>query len=112
MRSAWIDGRSVLLLSLVAGVAACSDSEPAGVLLTDTTNLAVRTPSSDRCTPGNGGITLPPDFCAIVVADLTVGGEPARARHIAVTPAGEVFVAINSPRNNNPAFGIVGLRDK
>lgn len=64
-----------------------------------------------QCSANNGGITLPPDFCAIVVADLVMDGEPARARHIAVTPNGDVFVAINSPGNNNPSFGIIGLRD-
>jgi glucose/arabinose dehydrogenase len=31
---------------------------------------------------------------------------------MAVTPSGDVFVAINSPGNRNPSFGIVGLRDK
>jgi glucose/arabinose dehydrogenase len=30
---------------------------------------------------------------------------------MAVTPNGDIFVAINSPGNNNPAFGIIGLRD-
>ena len=30
---------------------------------------------------------------------------------MAVTPSGDVFVAINSPRNQNPSFGIIGLRD-
>jgi glucose/arabinose dehydrogenase len=64
-----------------------------------------------RCTAGNGGITLPAGFCAVVVADLTMDGQPARARHMAVTPAGDVFVAINSPGNNNPSSGVVGLRD-
>jgi glucose/arabinose dehydrogenase len=64
-----------------------------------------------QCDPDNGGITLPPDFCAVVVADLTMGGEAALARHMAVTPAGNIYVAINSPRNNQPAFGIIGLRD-
>jgi glucose/arabinose dehydrogenase len=65
------------------------------------------------CDPDNGGITLPPGFCAVVVADLTDdAGQPALARHLAVTPSGNVFVAINSPRNNNPTFGIIGLRDR
>lgn len=64
-----------------------------------------------ECEPDNGGITLPAGFCAVVVADLTMDGEPARARHMAVTPAGDVFVAINSPDNEQPSFGIVGLRD-
>jgi glucose/arabinose dehydrogenase len=66
---------------------------------------------SVQCAADNGGITLPPGFCAVVVADLVVSGEPARARHMAITPNGDVFVAINSPGNNNPAVGIIGLRD-
>jgi glucose/arabinose dehydrogenase len=65
----------------------------------------------EHCAADNAGITLPSGFCAIVVADLTVDGEPARARHLAVTPTGDVFVAINSPRNENPSVGIIGLRD-
>jgi glucose/arabinose dehydrogenase len=64
-----------------------------------------------ECDADNAGITLPPGFCAVVVADLIDAGRPALARHMAVTPSGDVFVAINSPRNNNPTFGIIGLRD-
>jgi glucose/arabinose dehydrogenase len=63
------------------------------------------------CDRDNGGITLPKGFCAVVVADLVVDGQPARARHMAVTSDGDVFVAINSPRNNQPSSGIIGLRD-
>ena len=64
-----------------------------------------------QCASDNGGITLPEGFCAVVVADLTSGGAPARARHMAVTSTGDIFVAINSPQNVQPAFGIMGLRD-
>ena len=63
------------------------------------------------CDADNGGITLPHDFCAVVVADLVMGGLPARARHMVVTPAGDVFVAINSPDNLEPPFGVIGMRD-
>lgn len=63
------------------------------------------------CNSDNGGITLPPGFCAVVVADLQVDGRPAAARHMAITPAGDLFVAINSPRNANPSIGIIALRD-
>ena len=64
-----------------------------------------------ECRPDNGGITLPAGFCAVVVRDLVTDGVAARARHIVVTPNGDVFVAINSPNNNNPPFGVIGLRD-
>jgi glucose/arabinose dehydrogenase len=96
---------------LLATLSACS-TEPSAPLET----LASR-PSLDRlsnkiqCDPDNAGITLPPGFCALVVADLTQNGVAAPARHMAITPNGDIFVAINSPRNVNPAFGIMGLRD-
>ncbi|HWL40533.1 MAG TPA: hypothetical protein VNO75_09865 [Gemmatimonadaceae bacterium] len=65
-----------------------------------------------QCTPDNGGITLPAGFCAVVVAGpLMIDGDTARLRHMVVTPAGDLFVAVNSPGNNNPSFGIIGLRD-
>jgi glucose/arabinose dehydrogenase len=59
-----------------------------------------------QCAPDNGGITLPPDFCAVVVADHL-----GAARHLVVTPHGDVYVAINQTRSSIPAFGIVALRD-
>ena len=65
-----------------------------------------------RCDADNAGITLPPGFCALVVADLLDNGQPAPARHMAVTPNSDVFVAINAPNNRQPSFGIVGLRDR
>jgi glucose/arabinose dehydrogenase len=41
------------------------------------------------CTPTNGGIALPDGFCATVFAD-----HAGKVRHIAVTPSGHVFVAV------------------
>jgi glucose/arabinose dehydrogenase len=58
------------------------------------------------CTPGNGGITLPPGFCAIVVHE-GVG----LARHIDVAPNGDIFVAIRNGRGDDGPGGIVVLRD-
>ena len=91
-------------------LAACAEQpvSPTELEVGATTSRATR---HVQCDEDNGGITLPPGFCAVVVADLVMDGEPARARHMAVTPAGNVFVAINSPRNRNPSFGIIGLRD-
>ncbi len=97
------------ILALAAAVA-CGDQPTSPGITSDTTSYMIASPTL-TCDPGNGGITLPPGFCAVVVADLVSGGEPARARHMAITPAGNLFVAINSPRNNQPEFGIIGLRD-
>lgn len=98
---------TVALAALLA-LAACADDEPS---LTGPVPDLRRSAPNVACDPDNGGITLPPGFCAVVVADLVDAGRPALARHMAVTPSGDVFVAINSPRNNNPTFGIIGLRD-
>jgi glucose/arabinose dehydrogenase len=56
------------------------------------------------CDADNGGITLPQGFCALVVAD-SVGP----ARHIAVAPNGDLFIAIRNVRDTRG--GIVALRD-
>lgn len=58
------------------------------------------------CTPGNGGITLPPGFCAIVVHE-GVG----LARHIDVAANGDIFVAIRNGRDDDGPGGVVVLRD-
>jgi hypothetical protein len=73
--------------------------------------VADRSPGKIQCDADNAEITLPPGFCALVVADLTQNGAAAPARHMAIMPNGDIFVAINSPRNVQPAFGIMGLRD-
>jgi glucose/arabinose dehydrogenase len=92
---------AVAAATLLAVVTACDDD-----------NDVVTAPNpSITCDADNGGITLPAGFCAVVVADLTSDGQPAAARHMAITPHGDLFVAINSPRNDNPSFGIIGLRD-
>lgn len=56
------------------------------------------------CDPDNGGITLPPGFCAVVVADR-VGA----ARHLVVAANGDVFAALEGGRSG--PGGILALRD-
>jgi glucose/arabinose dehydrogenase len=61
------------------------------------------------CTPDNGGITLPAGFCALVVAD-SVG----QARHVAVTPSGDLYVAVQTKQGSETPSdkgGVLGLRD-
>ena len=72
--------------------------------------LAPRVSGAPACEPGNGGLTLPAGFCALVVAD---GLGPAR--HMAVNTNGDVYVAImTSGGPTGPVTGnggVVGLRD-
>src|SRR5579872_5109087 len=53
------------------------------------------------CDPGNGGITLPAGFCALVAADNL-----GTARHLAVAQNGDTYVALQAKPG-----GVVALRD-
>jgi glucose/arabinose dehydrogenase len=100
MRTAAVLGACTLF-----ALAACSDDDIITNVITPTPKIT--------CDANNAGLTLPAGFCALVVADLTMDGQPAQARHMVVTPNGDVFVAINTPTptSANPSFGIIGLRD-
>src|SRR5688572_18489686 len=57
-----------------------------------------------QCEPGNGGLTLPNGFCALVVAE-----DVGPARHLVVSRSGDIYVAL---RNQEKApGGVVALRD-
>src|SRR5690349_125719 len=62
------------------------------------------------CDEGDGGLTLPPGFCASVFADNL-----GRARHLTVASNGDVYVNTWSSSytdlKNAPGGYIVGLRD-
>lgn len=83
----------------------CAD--PVGpVVSRDSATLDRRAaPSSIQCDPDNAGLTLPSGFCALAVAK-----DIGRARHMAVRPNGDLYVAID----NGPGAaigGILALRD-
>jgi glucose/arabinose dehydrogenase len=59
-----------------------------------------------KCDAANGGLTLPPGFCATVFADA-LGG----TRHPVAAPNGDVFIALQTQRTKTPSGGIVVLRD-
>jgi len=59
-----------------------------------------------RCDPGNGGLELPPGFCAVVVAD-SIG----RGRHLVVAPNGDILVALRRGRGDGENGGLLALRD-
>src|SRR5688500_4104410 len=106
----FVNRRTICLTTLLGFLGACSD-QPVAPGVADIDRAASRVSPRVQCDADNGGITLPEGFCAVVVADLVMNGRPALARHMAVLPTGEIFVAINSPRNNQPQFGVIGLRD-
>ena len=61
------------------------------------------------CDSDNGGLVLPDGFCALVVADGL-----GRARHIDVTPDGDIYVHTRGARGRDedvPTGAIVALRD-
>jgi glucose/arabinose dehydrogenase len=95
----------------LALTAACSDRPTAPPQSAQSGPNAHLDAAAAACDEGNAGLVLPHGFCATVFADLVVDGRPAAARHLAITPNGEVFVAINSAQNRNPSVGIIGLRD-
>ncbi|HMG71205.1 MAG TPA: PQQ-dependent sugar dehydrogenase [Gemmatimonadaceae bacterium] len=88
---------------LLLGAAACGAS-------------AERSASSPQCDQGDGDIKLPPGFCASVFAD-----EVGVARHMVVTPTGDVYVALEDAsrssattthvRGENGRGGLIALRD-
>jgi glucose/arabinose dehydrogenase len=59
-----------------------------------------------RCDPDNGGLTLPQGFCAAVVADGL-----GAARHMAVSPRGDLYVMLRRSAETARPGAIVALRD-
>ena len=60
--------------------------------------------AAPACEPGNGGITLPRGFCALVAAD-NLGA----ARHAWAAPNGDLYVALQ--KTSTSPGGVVGLHD-
>jgi glucose/arabinose dehydrogenase len=56
------------------------------------------------CDPDNGGLKLPEGFCALVIAD-----DVGTARHLAIAPNGDVYVALQEGRAK--PVGVAVLRD-
>jgi glucose/arabinose dehydrogenase len=71
--------------------------------------LTVNGQSKIACDPDNGGIKLPEGFCALVVAN-----DLGPARHLAVAPNGDIYVAFMSTGGRGrpeTGGGVIGLRD-
>lgn len=58
------------------------------------------------CDEDNGGIELADGFCAVLAAEGL-----GRARHVTVSPSGDVFVAVNPSADGTEPGRIIALRD-
>lgn len=63
-------------------------------------------PLPPACDAGNGGLTLLQGFCAALVADH-IGA----ARHMTVSPRGDLYVILLHATDRAPAGSVVALRD-
>jgi glucose/arabinose dehydrogenase len=66
--------------------------------------LATPVSAAPACEPGNGGLTLPKGFCAMVVADGL-----GYARHAVAAANGDLYVALRA--NSGTPGGLVALHD-
>src|SRR5919106_6741696 len=89
--SCWHSRARVLAsVAMCVTIAACADRVTGPEALDGSTEISLRrSPTRVECDAGNGGITLPPGFCAVVVAD-----QVGRARHLDITHKGDAYVAI------------------
>ena len=65
--------------------------------------LGAQNNAATKCDADNGGLKLPPGFCATIFADTLRG-----ARHLWIAPNGDVFVSQQAANNGG---GILALRD-
>ena len=100
--------RAVLIASAVGAamvtVGACAASQGTLEPAAATAGAPMSQGARLACETSPEGITLPQGFCAITVAESL-----GRARHIAVAPNGDLFVAMNNARGARG--GVVALRD-
>src|SRR5688572_3058797 len=104
--SCW-QSRARALGSLAAciTIVACADRVTGPEALDGGTEVSLRHSGTRvECDAGNGGITLPPGFCAVVVAD-----QVGRARHLDITRQGDAYVAIGDATHGG---GVLALRDR
>ena len=87
----------------------CTEPPPAGVSSNGDSSLPAAVAEAAAtlvCQATNGGIVLPSGFCAIVVADKV-----GLARHIAIRPNGDIYVALRRKPDGSDNGGILALRD-
>lgn len=99
---------TAIFVSGLAALAACDSPSVASPdpLAIDAQDRNDDRTSNVKCNADNGGLTLPPGFCAIVVAK-----DVGLARHMAVRPNGDLYVALNNSRSGDIRGAVLALRD-
>jgi glucose/arabinose dehydrogenase len=100
--------RWIALALALPMLVACGESRTPGAT-GETAQPEAAAVALPACDPDNGGLTLPAGFCALVVHE---GVGPAR--HIAVAPNGDVYVALQAragAESPSERGQVVGLRD-
>jgi glucose/arabinose dehydrogenase len=114
-RGAWLRGLSVIAILAGAAVSSgCNDDDDGGADDgTDDGGDGGDGTTDDggdgatvMCDEDNGSIELPDGFCASVFADGL-----GAARHMTVTPSGDVFVAVANAFDGSAVGEVVALRD-
>jgi glucose/arabinose dehydrogenase len=103
--------RPIFTVLITALAAACQTGD--GAPRTENGALTGNADARLTCDPDDGGITLPPGFCVLVVADDLAEGR-TRLRHIAVETDGDVYVAAQGQADaETPSRrgGVLALRD-
>src|SRR5690606_26824772 len=83
--------------------AACAIPAAAPPAPTESSRTAGAT--GPACDPDNGGLVLPPDFCALVV-----GSTLGPVRQLAVAPNGDLYAAV-AAADDGSGGGVLGFRD-
>jgi len=97
-------------MAILAGACSAQTTENGSTDSAASSTPQSATATNGPCDPDNGGITVPPGFCASVFADNL-----GHARHLTVAANGDVYVntwMTDRNKTPNPAGGfVVALRD-
>jgi len=97
------------VIATVVALGACDSSSVApdpAPLAIESQDRATERPKNVKCDADNGGLTLPAGFCAVVVAR-----DVGLARHMAVRPNGDLFVALNNSARLGITGAVLAVRD-
>ena len=101
--------RGSLALTVLAFAGACTDRVAAPEVPPPSESTLAQSAARENsamCDADNGGLILPANFCAAVIArDVGI------ARHIVARPNGDIYVALDNSRDGTITGAVLALRD-